>query len=143
MKKLQKTEESWRNSKELEEFFPNVDIPLEPVGDLILFQIKMARKKFGSIIMIDESKDFDKWNTMIAKVVKVGPVAFKDPDNLKEWPEGKWAKVGSYVVIPKYGSVKFAKTIPGEQEKCLFAILRCKDIRAIITGNPLEVEEYV
>lgn len=133
----------WTNSKELEECFPDVTIDMEPVADLICCQVKMPKEKIGSIILTDIDKDYDRWNTMIARVVKMGPVAFKDPDTLKPWPEGQWVYIGDYVVIPKYGSVKFAKTISGRQDKCLFAFLRCKDIRAIITGNPLEVEEYV
>lgn len=131
------------NSEELKECFPDVVIDMEPVGDLICCQVKMPKEKIGSIILTDMDKDYDRWNTMIARVVKAGPVAFKDPDTLEAWPEGQWANIGDYVVIPKYGSVKFAKTIPGRKEKCLFAFLRCKDIRAVVTGNPLEVEEYV
>ena len=158
----------WRTSEELKQFFPDVNIDMEPVADIICCQIKMPKRKMGSIILVDEAKDYDRWNTMVAKVVKLGPLAFKDAVEmesgiisslkkianwflpkkyqlkceLKDWIEGKWADVGDYVVIPKYGSVKFAVKVDGYEDKCLFAFLRCKDIRAKITGNPLEVDEY-
>lgn len=139
-------EKTWTDSPELQEYFPDVSIDIEPVADLVCFQVKMPKRRVGSIIVSAEGQEFDRWNTMIAKVIKVGPVAFKDADTLKEWPEGPWAEVGDYVVIPKYGAVKFGKSFKdkhGNLDKCLFAFLRAKDIRAKITGNPLEVEEYV
>lgn len=132
----------WRASEELKQFFPDVTIDMEPVADIICCQIKMPKRKMGSIILVDEAKDYDRWNTMVAKVVKLGPLAFKDANTGQDWIEGKWADVGDYVVIPKYGSVKFAVKVDGYEDKCLFAFLRCKDIRAKITGNPLEVDEY-
>ncbi len=138
--------ETWADSPELQEHFPDVCVDIEPSGDLCLFQIKMPKKRFGSIILAPETQDFDKWNTLIAKVVKIGKVAFKDADTLNVWPEGQWAEVGDYVLIPKYGSMKIAKTFKtkdGTEEKCLFALLRAKDIRAKIIGNPLDVEEYI
>lgn len=132
----------WKTSEELKQAFPDVDINMRPVGDLICCQVKMPREKVGNVFLTDDTKELHRWETMVAKVVKEGPVAFRDADTLKVWPEGRWAEIGDYVIIPKYGSVRFTVNVPGRTTKCIFAFLRCKDIRTVIEGNPLEVDEY-
>ncbi len=56
----------------LAEAFPAVDAGVQPFGSRVLVQIRTPKKKVGSIILAQDTKDTEKWNTQVAKVIAVG-----------------------------------------------------------------------
>ena len=58
---------------------------------VFLVQIRTAKSKTaGGIILTTDSKDTEKWNTQVGKVINIGPLAFKNRNDMKSWPEGQW-----------------------------------------------------
>ena len=78
------------NVAELAWAFPSVDPGAKPLGGRILVQLRRTKKKSTSagIILVEETKETEKWNNMVARVVEIGPLAFKHRDTMKDWPEG-------------------------------------------------------
>ena len=65
----------------LAEAFPAVNAGVQPFGSRVLVQIRTPRKVTkGGIILATDTKDTEKWNTQVAKVVSIGPLAFKNRD---------------------------------------------------------------
>ncbi len=127
---------------ELKEAFPDVDPGFEPFGSRLIVQLRSAKTKSkGGILLIDETKETEKWNTQIAKVRAIGPVAFCSRDTLKPWPEGNWCKVGDFVRVPKYLQDRWE--VENGDSNILFMIVNDLDILAKKIGNPLEVKAYI
>src|SRR5580704_7882605 len=61
----------------VEEAFPDVDPRIEPFGDLILVMIRVPQFYSSGIEIPAETRKTELDNTQVAKVVKVGPMAFK------------------------------------------------------------------
>jgi co-chaperonin GroES (HSP10) len=55
--------------------FPSVDPGAKPLGGRILVQLRRTKKRTTSagIILVEETKETEKWNNMVAKVVAIGP----------------------------------------------------------------------
>lgn len=129
----------------LDEAFPDVDPGMAPCGDSVLFQIRTPKRTTkGGIILPGSVKETESWNTQVAKVVAVGPMAFKYADGA-EWPEGRWYDVGDFVRVPKYGGDRWTiQHGDGEDAiEIMFVLLLAKDVRAKITGDPLSVKTYI
>lgn len=94
----------------LEEAFPNVDPGEEPLGSLVLLMIRQPKSKAGSIILDTETRKTEYYNTQVAKVISIGPIAFHNRNTGEPWPEGSWAKPGEFVRIPKYVGDRFTVT---------------------------------
>jgi co-chaperonin GroES (HSP10) len=83
--------------------FPDVNPGQRPFGGRVIVQLRRIKKKAGRIIIVDETKENEKWNNMIGKVVAIGPLAFKNRDTMQPWAEGSWAEIGDFVRVPKWG----------------------------------------
>ncbi len=132
----------------IDEAFPNVDPGHEPYGDLVLVQLRSAiMKSAGGLHLVKETTDTEKDNAQVAKVIAVGPLAFKNRETLEPWPEGAWFKAGDYVRCPKYGGDRFEVEIPEEvrttSEKAVFALFKDHDFTAKIVCDPLTVVAYL
>ena len=68
--------------------FPDVAPGMDPFGGRVIVQLRRIKTKSGSIILVEESKENEKWNNMVGKVVSIGPLAFKNRDTMQPWPEG-------------------------------------------------------
>lgn len=130
--------------------FPEVEPGLRPYGSRILVQKRSPRTVTkGGIIVPNESQETEFWNTQVAKVIELGPVAFKNRDTLEEWPEGGWCREGTYVRVPKYGGDKWFVDLPGAEsarigvDRACFVLYNDLDIIGEITCNPLEVVAYL
>lgn len=124
--------------------FPAVDPGVEPFGSRVLVQIRRSRKKSkGGIILTDDSKDTEKWNTQTAKVVSLGPLAFKNRETRNDWVEGDWCKVGDFVRVAKYGGDRWEVPIDGSEEPALFVIYNDLDLIGRVTGDPLAVKAFI
>ena len=88
----------------LAEAFPEVDPLVEPCGDNVLVQIRSPKRTTkGGIHLVTDVRDTEFWATQVAKVLALGPVAYRYHDTLEYWPEGPWCNVGDFVRIPKHG----------------------------------------
>lgn len=93
--------------------FPNVEPGVIPFGQRVLVQIRYARRRTASGLELPgETQDTEKWNTGIAQVLMLGPLAFKKRDTLQPWGEGQWVEVGDYVRAPKFGGDRWEVEIP-------------------------------
>ena len=89
----------------LVEAFPLVDPLMAPYGARVLIQLRAVKEKVTSagIYIPEETKEAEKWNTMIGKVIAIGPLAFRKRESMDPWPEGAWASIGDFVRVPKWG----------------------------------------
>ena len=130
----------------LAEAFPAVDAGIQPFGSRVLVQIRTAKTKTaGGIILSSETQDTEKWNTQIGKVISIGPLAFKNRDTMKEWPEGDWCKKGEFVRVAKYGGDRWETKLPdnGANESAMFVIFNDLDIIGQVTGDPLMIKAFI
>ena len=128
--------------------FPSVDPGAKPLGGRILVQLRRTMKKATSagIILIEETKETEKWQNMVAKVIEIGPLAFKHRDTMQAWPEGSWCSVGEYIRVPKWGGDRWEVKVPGEDEledPALFMVLNDHEIIAKLTGDPLAMKAFL
>ena len=132
----------------LDEAFPVVDSGCAPLGARILVQFKQTPKKTTSsgIILVEETKDTEKWNTQVAKIVAIGPLAFKQRDTMLPWPEGSWAEIGEFVRVPKWGGDRWEVPLRENEdnpEMALFAIFNDHELISKVTGDPLKVKAFL
>jgi co-chaperonin GroES (HSP10) len=107
-----------RDFESLEEAFPAVDFGVKPLGSRLLIQLKAVKKASkGGIILVDETRETEKVQSLIGKVIAMGPLAFKSRDSATEWPEGAWCKVGDYVRIPRWSGDRFSIPHPTEPDE--------------------------
>ena len=130
-------------SQDLEEAFPDVNPGVAPLGSRVLLQIRSVKKKTkGGIIIAVETSETEKWNTTVAKVIAVGPLAFRDRKTTDLWPEGAWVSEGEYVRCPKYGGDRWEVDGP-DGDACLFVIVNDTELIGKVTGDPLAIKAFI
>ena len=130
---------------ELAREFPDVRPGQHHFGGRVIVQLRRIKQTSGRIIIVDETKENEKWNNMIGRVVAVGPLAFKNRDTMQPWAEGTWADIGSFVRVPRWGGDRWERTVPGEDGKHPVLFMTCNDHELIarITDDPLSFKAYV
>jgi co-chaperonin GroES (HSP10) len=128
--------------------FPDVKPGQHPFGGRIIVQLRRIKKTSGRIIFVEETKENEKWNNMIGKVVAIGPLAFKNRDTMQPWAEGSWAEIGDFVRVPRWGGDRWERMDPNEtdealKEPVLFMTLNDHELIAKITDDPLSFKAYV
>jgi co-chaperonin GroES (HSP10) len=140
-------QEALKESAELAWAFPSVDPGALPLGGRILVQLRRTKKKTSGsgIILVEETKETEKWQNMVAKVIHVGPLAFKHRDTMQSWPEGSWCGPGDFIRVPKWGGDRWEVAVPGEpdEDPALFAVFNDHEMIAKVTGNPLNMKAYL
>ena len=135
------------NDAELAWAFPSVDPGAKPLGARVLVQLRRTKNKVTSagIYLVEETKETEKWNNMVAKVIEIGPLAFKKRDTMEPWPEGSWCEVGDYIRVPKWGGDRWEVEVPGEKDEdpALFMVLNDHEVIAKLTGDPLAVKAFI
>ena len=127
----------------LAEAFPAADAGVQPFGSRVLVQIRTPKTRTaGGIILDTGSRDTEKWNTQVARVVSVGPLAFKNRNDQTPWPEGAWCGVGEFVRVPKYGGDRWEVPLP-DGESAMFVIFNDLDIIGRVTGDPLAIRAFI
>lgn len=130
--------------EEIKWAFPDIDPGATPLGGRVLLQIRRIRKKSsGGLMLVSETRDVEKFNTQIGRVVALGPLAFKKKDDMSPWPEGCWAEVGDFVRTPRFGGDRWEQNVEGEEEPALFLICNDHELIAKVTGNPLQIKAYL
>ncbi len=130
---------------ELKEAFPEVDPGIRPFGSRVLVQIKTPKTKTKSGLFLGHDLvETEKWNTQTAKVISLGPLAFKNRDTMKAWPEGDWCKPGDFVRVGKYGGDRFEVPFEKDSDDCaLFVVFNDLDIIGDVYSNPLEIKAFL
>ena len=127
----------------MREAFPEANPGIVPFGSRVLVQIRTPKTKTASGIIIDNgSRDTEKWNTQVARVVSVGALAFKNRNTMDPWPEGSWRGPGDYVRVPKYGGDRWEVPL-ANGESALFVIFNDLDIIIQVTGDPLAIRAFI
>ncbi len=123
--------------KTLSEAFPEIDPGVKPLGARILIQLKSVKKaSSGGILLIEETRETERVQSMIGKVISMGPLCFKNRETATEWPEGTWCEVGDYVRVPRWSGDRF--TVPTEDgDEINFSVLN--DFELWATVNPDKV----
>ena len=133
----------------LDEAFPIIECGHEPLGTRVIVQLRTPKGKTkGGIILASETRDADQWNTQVAKVISIGPLAFRNRQTGNPWPEGAWAKEGDFVRVPKFGGdrwqVEYAP--PGRlrtpDDMAIFCLFNDLDLVAKVK-DPLTVVAFV
>ena len=130
---------------ELKEAFPEVDPGIRPFGSRVLVQIKTPKTKTKSGLFLgNDLVETEKWNTQTAKVISLGPLAFKNRDTMKAWPEGDWCKPGDFVRVGKYGGDRFEVPFEKDSDDCaLFVVFNDLDIIGDVYSNPQEIKAFL
>jgi co-chaperonin GroES (HSP10) len=141
-------QEGASDPQELAWAFPDVSPGQAPFGGRVVVQLRRIKKTAtGSrIILVSETKEAEKWQNMIGKVVAIGPLAFKNRETMASWPEGSWAQVGDYVRVPKWGGDRWERDVPNEDERedpVLFMTINDHELIAKVTDDPLSFKAYV
>ena len=140
-------QEALKESAELAWAFPSVPPGAVPLGGRILVQLRRTKKKTSGsgIILVEETKETEKWQNMVAKVIHVGPLAFKHRDTMQSWPEGSWCEPGDFIRVPKWGGDRWEVEVPGQpdEDPALFAVFNDHEMIAKVIGNPLNMKAYL
>lgn len=127
----------------LDEAFPPCDPGYKPFGSRVLLQLRTAKTKTaGGIILTDNVRQTEKYNTQVAKVIDVGALAYRNRNTMEMWPEGAWAKVGDFVRVPKYGGDRWSVPLENNEE-AIFVVFNDLDLGGLVTGNPLAIKAFL
>ena len=111
------------------ECFPEIDHGIEVAGDRVLVQLRREKSTSkGGIILVDETKQTLRFNETVAKVRQIGPLAYKSPDDLKDWIEGPWCQVGDLVRTIKYGGDRFIVNPDDDGSPVVFITIQAREI---------------
>lgn len=128
----------------LAEAFPEADPGALPFGSRVLVQFRTPKKMTsGGIILTAETQETEKWNTQVAKVIAVGPLAFKSRDKQTDWPEGAWARPGDFVRVSKYGGDRWEVPVGDGKHHAVFTIFNDLDLIAKVTNDPLTMKAFI
>jgi co-chaperonin GroES (HSP10) len=112
-----------------QECFPDIDPGVDVVGDRVLVQLRREKTTSkGGIILVDETKQTLRFNETVAKVRSIGPLAYKNTDNLEPWIEGPWCQVGDLVRTIKYGGDRFVVQPDDDGAPVVFITLQAREI---------------
>ena len=90
--------------------FPKINAGITPFGSRVLVQVRRVRtRRKSGLYMTKEATDTQMDNTCVAKVIAVGPLAYKNRNTMESWSEGSWCEAGEYVFVPKYGGLRWEK----------------------------------
>jgi co-chaperonin GroES (HSP10) len=93
--------------------------------------VQLRREKTtskGGIILVDETKQTLRFNETVAKVVQIGPLAYKNLEDLSPWVEGPWCKVGDLVRTIKYGGDRFVVNPEDGGAPVVYITLQAREI---------------
>ena len=132
----------------LAEAFPVVDPLMAPYGARVLIQLRAVKEKVTSagIYIPEDTKETEKWNTMIGKVIALGPLAFKNRETMQPWAEGVWAAVGDFVRVPKWGGDRWEIDFnddKGTQGRALFTFFNDHELIGKVTGDPRDIKAFI
>lgn len=137
-------EKDWRIDKEVLEQFPQIVPKVMPLGARVLCQLISTKKKTTSgIFLVEETKETERWNNQVARVLAIGPLAFCNRDTGEPWKEGTWAEPGDFVIVPRWGGQRRTVKNGVGEDPIYFVTVNDHEIVERVYGNPLDLETYV
>jgi len=131
----------------IKDAFPDVDPQVIPLGHKILLHIRVPQTVTrGGVILAQGTQDFEKVNSQVAKVISLGPLAYKNRTTGESWPEKDWARPGEYVMLPQYAGQRW--DVPyidqnGNKSVVGFTAINDAEAFAKIIGDPLLIKATV
>ena len=111
------------------ECFPAVDPGIEVLGDRVLVQLRREKvSSKGGILLVDETRQTLRFNETVAKVISIGPLAYRNPDDLSPWIEGPWCQVGDLVRTIKYGGDRFVVQPDDDGAPVVFITIQAREV---------------
>lgn len=135
-----------RDFETLEEAFPACDAGVTPLGARILLQLKSIKKASkGGILLVKETRETESAQSMIAKVIAVGPLAFMNRETAEAWKEGKWVEVGDYCRVPRWSGDRFTVPHPtDDQDEISFQVMNDFELFAkVVPEKVLTMRQFV
>lgn len=127
----------------LAELFPEVDPQFRPFGSRVLVQLRrVVHTTKSGIILAQETKDTEAWNIQVAKLIRLGPLAFRRRDTAEPWPEGVWAQPGDFVKVPRWGGDRWSLDQPSG-EPVAVVLFNDADLLGKYEGDPLRIRAYL
>jgi len=129
---------------DIQEAFPVVDPGAIPLGARVLVQMRLAKKKLSSgLYLPPETRDTERAQNPVGKVVAIGPLAFKKRDTMEPWVEGIWCEIGDFLRVPKWTGDRWTVKLENGEDEVEFMIMNDHEVIAKVTGNPLDVRAFV
>jgi co-chaperonin GroES (HSP10) len=126
--------------------FPDIPPGVRPAGSRVLVQFRrpMKKTKLG-ILLPEDTRDTEKFNTQTAKVVALGPLAFRHRTTGEPWHEGAWCEIGDFVRISKFGGDRWVVPVPDsvEGDEIVFGLFDDHNVIGVVNGDPLAVKAYI
>lgn len=127
------------SASEVSTAFPEIAHGIIPLGGRVLVQLRTVRAKTTSgILLVEDTKDFNKTATQLGKVISFGPLAYRSRNTGELWPEGSWVDAGDLVRVPKYGGDRFEIPIEGTDDTAIFVLLSDHEISAKVNKEAFE-----
>ncbi len=127
------------SASEIDNAFPEIEHGIIPLGGRVLVQLRTVREKTKSgIVLVEDSRDFNKTATQLGKVVALGPLAYCSRNTGAKWPEGSWVEPGDLVRVPRYGGDRMELDIPNTNDTAIFVLLGDHEIFAKIDPQVFE-----
>lgn len=127
-----------------DEAFPPCDPGIVPFGSRVIVQIRTPKSKTkGGIILPEDTRETDLWNTQTAKVIAVGELAFKNRTTMEPWPEGSWCQPGDFVRVPRYGGDRWTTKSKDGGHEVMLVIFNDLDLIGRVTGDPLAIKAFI
>lgn len=145
LEKASASQTDWRKDSEVLRHFPEIDPGVLPLGARVLCQLVTTKSiSKGGILLVEETKETEKWNNQVARVLAVGPIAFCNRETAKPWSEGVWCEPGDFVIIPRWGGQRRTMHHKGKTEDPVyFVTVNDHEIIEKVHGNPLSLETYI
>ena len=122
---------SQADDRTMAQAFPDVPLDAKPLGNRVLLQLRQIRiKSPGGLIIPEDTRRQEVYHEMVALVRDVGPLAYRNADDLELWPEGAWCSPGDFVRVAKYGGDRWSVQIEidGFTEIVYFVVVQDREI---------------
>ena len=130
--------------KDILELFPVVDPEFRPFGHRVLVQVRRVVNKTASgIILSTGAKQEEHYNGQTAKIIDMGPLAFRMRNTGEAWPGGVWGAIGDYVKVPRWGGDRWTVELQDGFEPVMFLTLADSDILGAYTGDIRKVRSHL
>jgi co-chaperonin GroES (HSP10) len=128
----------------LDAFPEGVDSHFRPLGSRLLVQMRRPQTlSKGGIALPANTQEDIKWNQQIAKVVRLGPLCFRNRESAELWPEGEWCKAGDFVRVPRWNGDRIVVDAPDGGLPVTFVCFHDYELIGVIEGDPLAVKVYI
>ena len=110
--------------------FPDVDPGLDAIGPWVVVQKRLPRKRVGSILTTDDSREMDGWTERVGKLLAIGHTAYRDVNGNPAFGQTEgWPKVGDLVLIPPTGGTEFKRpSKDGRSKDIKVVMLHWRDV---------------